>query len=92
MSKDEASSNVTAEPKGQSSAETRLAESRRRLQSRLGDIGTAVDREVETAQAVRDGFVAILGVAGLLLTARQVSKAVGRKRKKKRAKKKKEKG
>ncbi len=76
---------------GESTAERRLAESRRRLQNRLGEIGTAVDREVETAQAVRDGFVAILGVAGLLLAVRQLSKAAGRKRKK-RGKKRKEKG
>ena len=68
-------------------AEARLAESRRRLQSRFEEIGDAVDREVETAQAIRDGFVAVLGVAGVLLTARQVAKSVSRKRKRRKSSK-----
>ena len=89
MKKNEATSGPLAEPEGPTSPEKRLAQSRERLQNRLGEIGTAVDREVEMAQSVRDGFVAILGVAGLLLTARQVSKAMSRKRKKRGKKKRK---
>ena len=89
MIKNEGSSELPAGPEGSLSPQARLAQSRLRLQNRLGEIGTAVDREVETAQTVRDGFVAILGVAGLLLTARQVSKAMSRRRKKRGRKKRK---
>jgi gas vesicle protein len=58
-----------------------LAESRRRVQQRVEQIGEAVDREVETARSVRDGFIAVLGVAAVLLGARRATKALRRKRK-----------
>ncbi len=89
MNQNEVTSSPQAGQDNILSPEQRLAQSRQRLQNRLGEISTAVDREVEMAQSVRDGFVAVLGVAGLLLTARQVSKSISRKRKKRGKKKRK---
>jgi hypothetical protein len=61
-----------------------LAESRRRVKERVEQIGEAVDREVETARSVRDGFVAVLGVAAVLLAARRATKVLRRKKGRKR--------
>lgn len=62
-------------------AEDRVAESRRRVQARLAEIATAADREVQRARAVKDAGLALLGVVGVLVGARRVARAIGRKRK-----------
>lgn len=61
-------------------SEKALEERRQKVRRRVAEIGEAVDQEVARAQTVRDAFVAVLGVAGLLVAAKGVSRALSGKR------------
>ena len=58
----------------------RLEESRRRVQERLQELGDEAERKTRKALAIKDAALGILGVVGALLAARQVSNALGKRR------------
>lgn len=55
---------------------SRLEETRKRVQSRLAEIGEAADQEVKRTLRIRDAAIALLGVVGLLFATRRVVKAI----------------
>lgn len=66
--------------KRRAEVDRRLAESRSKLRRRVAEVGDEVEREAERARMIKDGFVAVLGVVGLLVSFKRLNR--GRKRKK----------
>lgn len=66
--------------------ESRVEESRRRVQQRLAQVGDAAEREKRRALVIKDAAIALLGTVGALLALRRVGKSVrgGKKKKQQR--------
>lgn len=67
---------MNAEEK-QTAAAARVAETRLRVKQRIGEMKRAASEDVRHTLAVKDAFLAVVGVVGVLFAARQLGKALG---------------